>query len=106
MLLTVVVAFFIHWWMIFVAVVALLLSYSIAGAFMPRKLNFYLTRIISSLHNRQADYAKANDHMRAEAAGEIVKLLEDYAAEVLLLDLPVPVVKGTKTAELKNDELQ
>jgi len=80
--------------------IALLFSYSIAGAVLPRKLNHYLLLIISSLQNRQADYVKSNDTMRAEAAGEVVELLVDYADEVMPLDLPVPRIKGGKTAEL------
>jgi hypothetical protein len=74
---TVAWAFLHAWWAIFVVWLVLGLTSVFAGrTFVPRTVDWYLLRLHNALANRQADFAKRNDHLRAEAAREVTEELQ------------------------------
>ncbi len=84
------VALLIKWYWIPVALVAWILVQGVSRVFLPKDVLHYANGIGQSLARREADYAKDNDHLRADAARE----LKENIAQI------IPSLKGKKLAEL------
>lgn len=91
---------FIKWYMGIVLLILALIVMVIVKNFFPSKTNFYLKLIMHYMAHRQADFAKENDVMRADAAGDMYHKLENLYLETKDLDLRVP-----EFAEIKNMKL-
>lgn len=103
LLITIIVlAFFIEWYFPLIALVMYSIALAIAHKFVPSKLVHYVAQIGSELRRRQADFAKENDVMRADAAEEFAVMIEDYLLQIQDLDLPVPAFKNRNEAEIKS----
>jgi hypothetical protein len=78
------------WYFGIVALVLAFLVSGVVGAFLPCNAAWYLRVLANNLANREADYQKGGDMLRAEAAretfGRVALLLEHVAAS----DMRVP----------------
>jgi hypothetical protein len=86
-------SFFVAWHAGVVALIARAFVYGMASRFMPDDLEYYLLRRISAMDNREADYRKNNDLMRAEAAHDMAERLKDALLLVHGQDRKVPQMR-------------
>jgi hypothetical protein len=84
------------WYLGIVALFAAYLTYMIAAILIPDDLEYYLLRLISKLDNREADYRKNNDVMRADAAHEMSVRLKDLLLEIHGKGMRVPLISDTR----------
>lgn len=88
------------WYMGVVLLVLVFVLMSIAQRFYPQDLNTYLRAIISAMMNKMADYKKAGDEMRTDAAAEMLERLNGLYAEIRDQKLPVPSIREAQQMRL------
>lgn len=88
------------WYLGVLLLVLAIVLMSIAQRFYPQGLNTYLRAIIAAMVNKMADYKKAGDEMRTDAAAEMLQRLNDLYIEVHDQNLPVPSIRDTQRMPL------
>lgn len=72
----------------------------IVQRFYPQDVNTYLRAIISAMMNKMADYKKAGDEMRTDAAAEMVEKLQDFYERIKDQKLSVPSIQEAQSMRL------
>lgn len=91
------------WYFGILALAVALLASGIARALLPKRVAWYLHLIVNSLANREADYARDGDTMRAEAARELFYKVSLLLERVASANQHVPSMqeaRSTPTGQL------
>ena len=84
------------WYVCIAAVIVALVAGAIADRFIPDKLEYYLLRVAWALDNREADYRKENDLMRADAARHMASSVKGLIEAVHGTAQKVPSMREAK----------
>ena len=84
------------WYLGVFGLVCVFIISNIASKCIPDKIEFYLFKIFTSLVNREANYLKNNDEMRAEACADICYRLEKLISEIRETNIKVPSIYEAK----------
>jgi hypothetical protein len=84
------------WYVGVSAVATALVVNAVASRALPNTADYWLMYVIRFLDNREADYRRDNDHMRADAAHHISDLVKSMYKEVAGQDLHVPPIRETR----------
>lgn len=89
-IVTLVLGTYLNWWQGVLGVIVFVVVHSIFKYFMPNTIEYYLRPIIHSIANREADFLKRGDHMRAEAARAFFIRLTELLERVSNNNLKLP----------------
>lgn len=84
------------WYVGIVAIIGALFVGAIADRFIPDKLEYYLLRVAWALDNREADYRKKNDMMRADAAHHMADSVKGLIEGIHGTGERVPIMREAK----------
>jgi len=84
------------WYAGVIAIIATLVASAIADRFIPNDLEYYLIRVAWALDNREADYRKQNDLMRADATHQMADSIKGLIEEVHSTGDKVPPIRKAK----------
>lgn len=89
-----------RWYFGAVAVIAALVASAAVQTILPRRLATYLRLIASDLANREANYRRAGDSLRADAAHEFFLKLALLLERAVSADQLVPTMREARTTPL------
>lgn len=84
------------WYLGVTALIVTFFIYVIAARFISDDLEYYLLRLISAMDNREADYRKNNDSLRADAAHEMSEQLRDLLHTIHGQGMKVPLISDIR----------
>ncbi len=87
--LVLVLAFTVAWYWSLVSLAAFFVVAIMARQAMPKQETHYLRAILNDLARREANYAKKNDHQRADAAREMSRMVGMYIARQRVAGNPI-----------------